>query len=513
MQDFLELILLPYRVLTMPFIWLYRLSKLVFLASRVVGFVVIAMYLYQMLHDLDYALVAMPATEAIPWFRMALVTKTIAAAVFYGLFMFVLTATDRRPRYKPERVFPHSQLLKAKPPRFQANLYGFSEGHWLKSGQAFLFEDCLITANHVVSSYDRIRISTDLDELEVDADVFSNVEGDLAIARMSGSVAQKLGLKPCKLVNVEPENGAGLFVKADGFEHSSMGLVEPHKAFGFVKYSGSTIGGFSGCPYYCSNKVYGMHLGGNTENLGYSAAYIYMLISYFREDTEDFVIDQAQRYGKYQVQASPYDPDEFRVKVGGRFYMIDGEGLARLRGGSAKAVYVDRYASDYAFESLERPTPVAETPPPPKPADTYTKPVVEQEQLLLDEATCSSFLGRSAGVTPAPGPIKETAPVASPRRPKLSVTISSTRQKNSDGLESMLAQREGVFQGISKFTKKLKHTTPRLQPLLSNKRLKELNTPAVSTQLASLHRAIETSLLTIGSSMDSLVSMLDQPQA
>lgn len=79
----------------------------------------------------------------------------------------------------------------------------------------------------------------------------------LTVAKM-GNLAQK------SLVTIVGPQG-----------RSSMGDLTPGAILGSVKYTGSTMGGFSGAPYMCSSKVIGIHLhGGAGGNGGQEALYL-----------------------------------------------------------------------------------------------------------------------------------------------------------------------------------------------------------------------------------------------
>lgn len=507
-----EFFLNIYYLFTAPFIFLYKMMKVVLALSRIVGLIVIGMYIYHLCVDIEYALYALPAAKVIPYLRMAICVKTAIAVFVFYLVSLAMHAPAPAARldfegFKPEKVMPESVLTKARKPKCQADVFGLMNGKPVRSGQCFLHQDTLITANHVIAGFDRLLIRGPRSEISVDASVFTHIEGDISMATIAGGTAANLGLKSYRLVEEEPLANLGLFVTATGFDHSSMGMIQPHPSFGFATYTGSTIGGFSGAPYVCSDRIYGMHLGGATENLGYSSAYIKMLIDYHRESTEDFVLQTAARLGKFQAQVSPYDPTEYRVKVGRKYYMVDEEGYAKLKQSAVQEVYNDK-AATYEAESV--------VPPPSPQVDilaanpTSTTPINEAKmQLLMSADESKNFLGQSSvDAIPEPGLSKEVPATAQNRKLlSRSATISSPRPRNSAGPKLIHAQRNEALLGISKFSKKLREELPTLQTSLSNKALKTLDDTSLSTQLTSLQQQLDRSLSDIGSIMASIKSI------
>lgn len=113
-----------------------------------------------------------------------------------------------------------------------------------------------------------------------------------------------------------------------------------------IALGGSTIRGFSGAPYYLNKTIFGMHLGGSVENLGYEGAYLLSVLRPSKtivrkqESSDDWLIEQAERNLRFDYERSPYDPDEYRVKMNGRYHLVDSEVLdamlSRSKGRNAK---------------------------------------------------------------------------------------------------------------------------------------------------------------------------------
>lgn len=244
----------------------------------------------------------------------------------------------------PERMQPGSQFeLNAKLPQFQCEVFGAVGGtKFYPLGQAFWVDQGLITAAHVVYDVDSIMLVREGIELIVGKDDFVFLDGDIALYNISQSETAKLGLCKAKLSQDAVIGKSGLMASVVAFGQRSTGFLGEYEQFGYCTYGGSTLKGFSGAPYYLNKTVFGMHLGGNISNLGYESAYIRSILKPSKtivgsqESSDEWLIEQAQRSMKFEYQRSPYDPDEYRVKMNGRYHMVDevvlSEMLANSRG-------------------------------------------------------------------------------------------------------------------------------------------------------------------------------------
>lgn len=215
-------------------------------------------------------------------------------------------------------------------PRFQAEVWTRRGGAFVKSGQGFLTKIGFFTAYHVIEDASEVQVVTPNAALAFKVNEFEQRESDVALLQLTQSQVGRLGMRYAKLVptSVVTER-SGLLVKVQAFGNRTMGLLKPGQGFGLCEYSGSTVKGFSGAPYCVANNVYGMHIGGCTVNLGFEAAYLYMLAKKHEESTEDWLEEEIMNSGReYRWQRSPYDPDEARVEVDGKYYQVD-IGVAR----------------------------------------------------------------------------------------------------------------------------------------------------------------------------------------
>lgn len=217
-------------------------------------------------------------------------------------------------------------------PTFQAPVWGKSEQDpvFKPRGQCWRNKEFIITARHVVDTTTEVQILGPLGDLILNLDRFELFEQDIAVCRLSDTEWAKLGMKSSKIATCVPEDGT--FAMATAYGRRSMGLVKPHVVFGYVEYEGSTIGGFSGAPYFVGGTVFGMHTGGSLKNVGFDVTYLMGFLS--REDSYEWFEKHLSRGGKKQKirwERSPFDPEEYQVYIKGHGYQrVNAETFWRL---------------------------------------------------------------------------------------------------------------------------------------------------------------------------------------
>lgn len=425
--------------------------------------------------------------------------------VFFVLYVFrgttKLLRFVRRPDgttdFEPERMRAGSVLAPAKLLDFQAEIFGLHQGTWVRSGQCFRTNTFIVTAHHVIDNYEKVRLVTSRGHVEVQVSDFRQLEGDLSILLVTDAQLAPLGLTKAKLASHEAVDNSGLFVKVSGFGQSSLGMLRGNPSFGFCEYTGSTVSGFSGAPYVVGKTVYGMHLGGGTQNLGYSGAYISMLLRTLQEDSTDFLMTQIKKTSEYQVMQSPYDPDEFRVKVGGRYYLLDAEGVHKLNMRvNTTASYQDYEPESLVTEVEQLAKPRIVPTPTPKVAFEGVEQLAELQQAGNGRAPAPSAVAGANG-QPSAQPI--VAPPRKRRNPP--ATTSSAPQTSSDsaGPTQTLAQQNEVLQDIVKSLKTLKQEVHALSQKRSLKQSKKLESDSALGKLALLRQEISRLTLLNGS--------------
>lgn len=151
----------------------------------------------------------------------------------------------------------------------------------------------IVTAAHVLASEQLVIEGPNGVKEEVEADEFEQAEPDIAYVQIKPNVVTRMDLRPAKLMPLKDRTSvfaAGIrSLRSNGF------LKDVETDFSLLEYEGSTVAGFSGCPYFVNRHVYGMHqhtVSGH--NYGVPATYIQMVLMkhlrYKNEDTAEYLI-------------------------------------------------------------------------------------------------------------------------------------------------------------------------------------------------------------------------------
>lgn len=231
-----------------------------------------------------------------------------------------------------ERMRPGSLLeAPAVMPSFQAEVWIRYDGGFSRSGQGFLTKFGFVTAYHVVAGVNEVQLRRGDKHIIMSPERFIEVENDMAYAMLTSQEITALQISQGEMTNAIIPKRSGVSVKITAFGQQSMGLLEKSSIFGVCYYHGSTIKGFSGAPYYVGKKVYAMHFGASNLNMAFEAAYIYMVLAGLREDTQDALEKQIiEDEEEFRWSRSPYDPDEARVEIGGRYYSMSMDFVRRV---------------------------------------------------------------------------------------------------------------------------------------------------------------------------------------
>lgn len=243
----------------------------------------------------------------------------------------LLADQAKRRLYLPEKAMPGSAFVRADAlPAFQAAVMELVDGAWREVGQCFRLNMAVVTARHVVKEDSgRVRLQSARGMLEIEANRFLEVDDytDLAYAVLDEKEWARLGLAKAKLSPAAANGEQVLFVSTQtSMERTAGCLTLASELFGYVRYTGSTRAGFSGAPYFMGNKVYGMHLGASSENIGYDAGYILMKLRCLTEASTDYfekLVENARRRGRKLVVRNTGDPDMVEVFVKGHYVRLD----------------------------------------------------------------------------------------------------------------------------------------------------------------------------------------------
>lgn len=273
---------------------------------------------------------------------------------------FLLTQAGK---FECEKAMPNSNYEVVHVlPAFQATVLVSLDGvKYVENGQCFWVDEGLLTSAHVIDGYEYCCIYRDENhKIELKTSVFEVGQGDYACCRNPVQITQRLGLSKGKLANVAIQKDSGVSVNVTAFGKRSIGFLNQHPQFGFVEYTGSTAKGFSGAPYYFGRMVFGMHLGADSVNIGYDAAFlkselrpsrvIKSLINLQQEDSASWLVEQLDRQEDVQYWQSPFDPSEYKVRVGNMYHIVDGDVLSQIM--SKRKIGRSVGQLDYLSESL-----------------------------------------------------------------------------------------------------------------------------------------------------------------
>lgn len=232
-----------------------------------------------------------------------------------------------------EAMQPGSQFFSTQIPSFQAKLYVQVNDVWYRGGGVSRTEYGLVTANHVLTDAQKVKIVRGSDVLELEASQFEHLEhlGDLAVARNVHPTFLTQG----KLAKVGVTERSGIMVMLHNGEQASMGpLQQDEGSFGILRYCGSSVKGFSGSPYYMGKTIYGFHVGSMGTNYGYDAAYLTLMTKL--EDSSDRIASEIADGYEHRMRPSPFNPDEVFVSVKGNFCIMDADVYYKARKGQLR---------------------------------------------------------------------------------------------------------------------------------------------------------------------------------
>lgn len=184
----------------------------------------------------------------------------------------------------PESMLPGSEFTTAKLPRCQMSvslINGYTETHVGFSIR--IAADMMVMPNHVLKHCcggfllrSHSGKAATITEPQVTA---SQYHSDLAYVRVPGNTFTNLGVAVATLSREDFEGMPAVCVGIrEGKMVSSSGLISEALAQRFgVKYTGSTVPGFSGAAYMHLGRVFGMHIGSpclEDSNLGITSALI-----------------------------------------------------------------------------------------------------------------------------------------------------------------------------------------------------------------------------------------------
>lgn len=231
-----------------------------------------------------------------------------------------------------EKMKMSSQLANGSMPKFQAKVFVADQyGSYFFSGMGFRSGMNFYTAYHVIETAEKLRIVVGDKFIEVEQSIFKQVEVDMARAVFSSGDFSKLGLTSAQLNSSLLSRDMASYGQIVGTlkEQQSYGLIKSMSAFGYVTYSGSTLAGFSGAPYYMGNRVLGMHIGAHGDNMGYDSGYMAIISKSGNEDSDQYW-EQESEHTSISARRG-LNPDEVFVKHRGRYHLLDVSTVSKMK--------------------------------------------------------------------------------------------------------------------------------------------------------------------------------------
>lgn len=201
-----------------------------------------------------------------------------------------------------------------------------------------------LTAKHVVDNADTISLRNGNVSMSFTSVSMMDLGHDIVAMILPFAQVQSIfGLKKTDLFTLRAESvlsPAGVSAHADG--QSSLGTVRMGSGFGTLAYTGSTLPGFSGTPYYAGNIVYGVHTGSSAAtNIGVDSSLIMARlraelkrkgVQEESDDTSSYLYDQIKKdlnQGK-DVTWQYYGGDQYEVRLKGRYYVLYNDDMQAL---------------------------------------------------------------------------------------------------------------------------------------------------------------------------------------
>lgn len=277
--------------------------------------------------------------------------------------------------YTPEAVLANSALNPVKAGEYApsiikifkvdkdfANQLEFiGHGFWAACGDPV--KGTIITAAHVVLSRGKLLLMNANEEtkhVEVESADFKYYDDyDVACLTPSQQTTTTLGVRKAKVPKQRLRTK--VVVKAFGRRHQTCGtisLMENDSVY--VKYEGSSVGGFSGSPYVSNNLVYGMHVGSTGEigmglDMGFLAMkFNYEFKNYTEESSESWLVDEITKKlsrGK-KLQWKSYGHEDVVLDINGQDFFLDRGAFNELEN-KYNSAFMQVRAFEYKPESFE----------------------------------------------------------------------------------------------------------------------------------------------------------------
>lgn len=329
--------------------------------------------------------------------------------------------TEEKPEPKkdfvPERMVNGSVFTPGKLQPFMFWVDVFEDNAWYQKGLGFRVAEGCFTALHVVYGGDKLRFRNADFSKEVCFEQGKMIDGD---AMVFPEECAPMGTTRAVLSRI-PIMDFQQMVQITNGKQMSVGPLQDSQLFGTVYYRGSTVGGFSGAPYFSGKTVFGMHTGSESFNCGYEAAYLGALVKRY-EDSDEYFLSKLRLGHRFRHRISPYDPEEVMIKTDKGYYTMDWKEYQRASEledlDTTPDEYLDNAPMKTHYTKAEK-----------KLMAKYNKANSGREsgKVLVSE-NCH---GPAVGVSPSVGPTQNSLPAVPPKSLPTCQEIPSSSQKAS----------------------------------------------------------------------------------
>lgn len=220
-------------------------------------------------------------------------------------------------------------------PKFQLMIGNLTDGVFSPQGAGLRFREWLVMPAHVYSSVPEPYVKG-LKCLSLKGCPYEDLDTDLIAIKLADRDWSQLAAPTAVISQVIPDKGVYVAVVGVVGRGTTGVLRHDPSVFGRVCYEGTTLGGYSGAAYTSGSQLVGVHTNGGAVNGGFSASYVWMLLNQKdkikAEESEDWLRQAFQQGTRIKVDLGWGSPDEIRVRVGGKYAVVERSSMAKAFG-------------------------------------------------------------------------------------------------------------------------------------------------------------------------------------
>ncbi|APG75900.1 hypothetical protein 1 [Hubei sobemo-like virus 44] len=188
--------------------------------------------------------------------------------------------------------------------------------------------------------------------MKLDRENIAEIITDVYVMKVQENLFPNLGVKKPKIGRIE--RTASAKIAGPGGKGTLGDISLQIGQVGMTYYRGTTLPGYSGCPYQVDGNIVGMHLRGSIvpdgPNIGIAARMIYITANYLLakpEDSLEWLTDQVIKRGnKLKIDKNWGSLDSYRFQLGGDFAIVESDTIYEALGED----WLDKYTEYSDFE-------------------------------------------------------------------------------------------------------------------------------------------------------------------